>query len=75
MSKERRLKLVEVLAKRVAKEREEELPRVSGMPRQQAIFEEIERVKKRLAKPDISDERRQELNEQIRIMTLAMESC
>ena len=75
MSKERRLKVVEVLAKQLAKEREEELPRVSGKTRKQAIFDEIEKMKKRLTKPEISDEQRLKYEESIRIMTLAWESC
>ena len=48
---------------------------MAGKTRQQAIFDEIEKMKKRLTKPEISDEQRLKYEESIRIMTLAWESC
>jgi hypothetical protein len=72
MSKERRLKIVEGLATQLAKEREEELPRVAGKTRRQALSDMIDVCQNRLTKPDLTDEQQQILKKNIEVMTAAM---
>jgi hypothetical protein len=79
MSKERRLKLVEVQVGQLAKERDKLLPRLAGKPHQRALFDGIETLKK-LIKPGISadQQRRDEQHSdegQTRVNTLAKEAC
>ena len=51
------------------------LPRVAGKTRKQEIFYMMEPMKSLMAKPKWTEKARQSYEEQIRIMTLAGESC